>query len=157
MRNATVSNGRREERGAAMIVVIVSVLVAAFISLALVVVATSRNRAVESRRAMESALSVAEAGLARGLSEANLPANRQSKTWPPVGLAIKAAPQNEVRDALDTTKIMGHFVVEFFRGDQDGQDNDGNGMTDEINEKRFVIIESTGYHGTNISPSNAWK
>jgi len=157
MRNATVSSGRREERGAAMIVVIVSVLVAAFISLALVVVATSRNRAVESRRAMESALSVAEAGLARGLAEANIPANRQSKTWPPAGLAIKAAPQNEVRDALDTTKIMGRFVVEYFRGDADGQDNDGNGMTDEIAEKRFVIIESTGYHGTNISPSNAWK
>ncbi len=157
MRIATVSRAGRGERGAALIVVVVSVLVAAFISLALVVVATSRNRAVESRRAMESALSIAEAGLARGLAEANVTVNRQSKTWPPAGLAIKASPQNEVRDALDTTKVMGRFVVEFFRGDADAFDNDGNGMTDEAEEKRFVIIESTGYHGGDMSPTNAWK
>ena len=156
MSNRAVSGFRREERGAALIVVVVSVMVAAFISLALVMIALSRSKAMESRKAKESALAIAEAGLARGLAEANLAVNRASTTWPPVGLVIKAAPDNEVRDAFDPTKVAGRFVVEFFRGDADLEDNDNNGMTDEVDEKRFVVVHSTGWHGA-MDSGNPWK
>jgi hypothetical protein len=157
MRNGLdATAARRGERGAALIVVIISVLVAAFIALALVVVATSRSRSVESRRAMEGALAVAEAGLSRGLAEANLPANRTSKTWPPAGLVLNAAPANEVRDSVDPTRVLGRFAVSYIRGDGDGVDNDGDGMKDEVDEKRFVIIESLGYYGP-MASSNPWK
>ena len=151
-----VSGFRREERGAALIVVVVSVMAASFIALALVVVAMGRSKAAEARKAKESALAIAEAGLARGLAEANLPANRASTTWPPAGLLIKAAPDNEVRDAVDPTKVVGRFVVEFFRGDTDGEDNDNNGLTDEVEEKDFVIMHSTGWHGS-MDAGNPWK
>src|SRR5688572_26155284 len=156
MSKREVSGFRREERGAALIVVVVSVMVAAFISLALVLVAVGRSKAAESRKAKESALAIAEAGLARGLAEANLPANRASTTWPPAGLLIKAAPDNEVRDAFDPTKVAGRFVVEFFRGDADGEDNDNNGMTDEVEEKDYVIMHSTGWFGA-MDAGNPWK
>ena len=155
MSNRTSPEVRRDEHGAALIVVVVSVMVAAFIALALVMVAASRSRAAEARRAKESALAIAEAGLARGIAEANLAPNRASTTWPPAGLMIKAAPQNEVRDAMDPTKIMGRFVVEFFRGDLDGVDNDNNGLTDETEEKDYVIIHSQGWYGK-MDSGNPW-
>ena len=97
------ANGRdgsnRGERGAALVVMTVTVMVAATIATSLLVVASSRANATESRVKMEKALAAAEAGLARGMAEANLTANRSNPAWPPVGPGISlAGTATQVRD-----------------------------------------------------------
>lgn len=69
----------REEGGAALLVMVVAVLVSAGLSFALVTVSMGRQRATEHRTRMEAALAVADAGLQRGLAEANL--RRGNANW----------------------------------------------------------------------------
>lgn len=146
--------GRNGEGGAALFVMVVSVMVASAISIALVTVATGRKAAVDDRIAMESALSIAEAGLARALAEANLPANRSSVNWPADGQRINNSndPIDNVYDGAFSGNLkqhrLGEFEVVFNRGNLDGVDNDGDGVVDNIEERDFVIVTSTGYRGS---------
>ncbi len=188
MTNTTRTNrtlqgaGRGGERGSAMIILVVAIMVASTLALSLLAVAMGRRGATEGRRAMESALLVAEAGLARGLAEANLAANRSNPLWPLRTLdtsyadtcVIDAAdsPRDDCYDA-DENKI-GEYEISFVRGDEDTVDNNGNTITDGIPpvgatpaqlaaaaadavaEAFYVSINSLGYHGA-ASATNRFK
>jgi hypothetical protein len=151
-------DGTGRERGAALFIMTVTVVVAAGLSFALAAVSHARNRAVEGRRKMECALAVAEAGLARGLAEANKPANKVLDSWPATGgHLIKSSPDNEVRDAYDSSIVMGRFVVELRNGlDDGGIDNDNDGSTTNDEEKDYVVAECTGYYG-DVSDQNLFR
>ena len=184
-----------DERGAALIVMVLSVMIAAAVALALTTVTAGRMKSTDNRLKMEAALAIADAGLQRGLAEANIPANRSSTSWPP---AVTPAPTTSPTDYTDpkrddgVTNITystapfrldgavstsgrvyegeytgssgasafnwretGQFVVVFIRGDQDGVDNDNDGLVDaldlnaqgEPDERQFTMLESTGYLG----------
>ncbi len=163
--HVNADRARREESGAALFIMVVSVVVAAGIGFALSAVSMGRQRLTEHRIGMEAALHVAEAGLSRGLAEANLPANRSNPLWPAAGLTIDDSdnPFDNVYaadfDSGDKSRsLMGQFVLEFARGDTDGIDNDGNGVWDagDPDEANFVTIVSTGYRGE-VDPSNVYK
>ena len=59
-RNIRTKDSSVKERGAAMFVMTVSVVVAAGLATSLLVVATGRSRATEARKGMETAMAVAE-------------------------------------------------------------------------------------------------
>ncbi len=145
---------RPRERGAALIVVLIAMFMAASIAGALVVLALSRSRALRTRVEAEASLACAEGGLDRGIAEANLPANRTSTTWPPAGLKISSSPNDGLLDAR--LNQVGHFLVTFARGDTDGVDNDGDALidaADAVDEAQYVTIESTGYFATSTGGS----
>jgi hypothetical protein len=153
-----VAPGRdaRTERGAALFIVIVSLVAAAGLSSALLVVGMSRIQAANERTLREMALNCAEAGLDRGIAEANLPANRASTTWPVAGLTINSSPTNRLLDAGLTQ--IGSFTVTFDRGDTDKIDNDGDWLIDAddaTDEKQFVTITSIGRFGGGANPQVA--
>jgi hypothetical protein len=170
---STNAIGRCTERGAAIVVMTVTVLVAVTIATSLLVVASSRNKATTSRIGMEKALAAAEAGLARGQAEANLTANRSNPAWPPLGPGIVLTGTSaELRDASTITSVVGRFVVTLQSGLSDLKDNNGNGLTDEgatppppapvpadpanQGEGIYVIVTSVGYSGP-VSDSNPYK
>ena len=85
--NTRTADRARDERGAALIVMIITVVVAGVMALALTSVTAGRQRATDTRMKMEAALAVADAGLHRSLAEANQPVNKGSVTpWPPTAV-----------------------------------------------------------------------
>jgi hypothetical protein len=134
----------------------ISVVVAASLSMGLLAVSMGRSNSTQSRIKLETALSIAESGLSRGLAEANKAANKVDPTWPRDGLTIDTSPNNTVRDANNAAVVAGSFTVEFRRGDTDGKDNDNNGAVDDVGEASYVILSSTGYVGE-VSASNPFK
>ncbi len=154
---APVARIAKKERGAALFIVIISLVAASGLSAALLVVGMSRVQAANERTLREMALNCAEAGLDRGIAEANLPANRASTTWPPAGLTINSSPTNRLLDAGLTQ--IGSFTVTFDRGDTDGIDNDGNKLKDALDppkfEKDYITITSTGKFGGGANPQTA--
>jgi len=165
------ANGRegtnRGERGAALVVMTVTVMVAATIATSLLVVASSRAKATDGRIRMEKALAAAEAGLARGMAEANLTANRGNPAWPPLGPGVALAGNaTRVRDAGPTANTVANYAVTLQSGRSDGKDNDGDGLIDEAGvippnplnpgEECYVIVTSIGYAGE-VSDSNPYK
>lgn len=157
----------RGERGAALIVMMVTVMVAASLSIALLLVASARHKSTEFRANMEAALAVAEAGLQRGMAEANLPANKFNSAWPPniPGVTLTGTSAQLV-DAENTAAVVGNYVVNIRSGRDDGKDNDGDGVVDDISptppnpdiqgEELFVLVTSTGYFGP-ATEANPWK
>jgi hypothetical protein len=157
---------RGGETGAALFIMVVSVMVAAGLAFALGTVAVSRQKAVQHREGMEMALHVAEAGLSRGLAEANLPVNRADPNWPAPGFKFDAVSENyhnvyasDFSSGTPRAGLMGEFRLSFDRGDSDGLDNDGDGLVDAADkddEEKFVTITSIGFRGL-ASKTNIYK
>src|SRR5258706_4255725 len=94
-RVAKTGTGEAGERGAALLIMVVSVLIAAALSFGLLAVSMGRAADTQSRLKMESALAMAEAGLCRGQAEANKAANKMNPLWPPVaGVSLHHRPDN---------------------------------------------------------------
>jgi hypothetical protein len=159
-RNNRTKDSSERERGAAMFVMTVSVVVAAGLATSLLVVATGRSRATEARKGMETAMAVAEAGLARGAAETNKFANRLVPAWPgSAGFSITGGPNGEIRDANDpgnASKVFGRFQVSVKNGRYDLLDNDGDGTSDEVDEDIYVFCQSMGYYGQ-VDSKNPYK
>jgi hypothetical protein len=157
--SSTGPRGTSAERGSAMFILTVAMVMCAGMAIALVTVAAGRKRSVDSRVAMQSAMSIAEAGLDRGLIEANN--NKSVTAWPIHGTTWTSGDDIKVRSAETGTDDHGTFVLEFLRGDSDGVDNDGDGQIDAADvtgttEDSYIRIRSTGYYGT-VSDENPSK
>jgi hypothetical protein len=156
----SIGTPSRKERGAALFVMTVSVVVAAGLSTSLLVVASGRSRSTEARKGMETAMAVAEAGLCRGIAETNKFANRLVPAWPGAGgFTITTGPGNEIRDPNDpgnASKVLGRFQVSIQNGKYDLVDNDGDTTVDEADEDIFVTCTSLGYYGP-VDAKNPYK
>ncbi|MHC4821200.1 MAG: hypothetical protein ACYTDX_05715, partial [Planctomycetota bacterium] len=168
-------NGRNGEGGSALVIVVVTVLVAAALAAALVVTASSQVQNTKTQEQVVRAMAVAEAGLDRGIAEANLSANRtkwaswrfdnkdgptvqtdgsyayaDTTRWPAAGGTTLSTANSVVLD--DNGNTVGTFTVVLKRGDEDGVDNDGDGVTDlaggDLDEHSYLTVSSTGYPGT---------
>lgn len=140
-------NGSRSglrESGAALFVAVVSIMIASTLSMGMLVLAVGRSGHVRERMLDEAALACAEAGLDRGIAEANRSSNRNNPAWPLGTSDIVSGTAINLRTA--ELNLAGTFAVRFVRGEIDGVDNDGNGIKDaaDAGERRFLSIESTG-------------
>lgn len=148
--SAPVSPGSNE-RGVALFIVVVAIMVAAALSISLLMVATAHQKATLATQMREQAFAIAEAGLDRAIAEANKPANRNSPTWPPPGMAIATAPNNIVRDSSGNQ--IGFFTVRIIDGLADGIDNNNdlahlvdNAALDPA-EGDYAKVISSGFYG----------
>jgi len=139
-----------DERGVALFIVVVAIMVAAALSISLLMVATGHQKATLSSQMREQAFAIAEAGLDRAIAEANKSTNKLNPTWPPPGLAIATSPNNVVKDTNGNQ--IGFFKVRITDGLLDGVDNNGDGTyTDNAaldpGEGDYAKVVSTGFYG----------
>jgi hypothetical protein len=139
-----------DEAGVALFIVVVAIMVAAALSISLLMVATGHQKATLALQMREQAFAIAEAGLDRAVAEANKPANKNDPTWPLPGMVIATSPNNTVRDS--NMNQIGFFTVRIIDGLLDNVDNNGDGVyTDDLandpDEGKYARVISTGFYG----------
>jgi hypothetical protein len=118
----------RTEGGYATLIVLILVVLCAALAAGLLTTTAAHDRESQTRAAREGALHMAESGLDWALAQlrernGDLP-NPPSETRP-VG-------------------ATGEFTVDYFAGEANGQDDDGDGDVDEADEDSYRLLRSTG-------------